>query len=246
MSNILEIKDLELTIDETKILDGVDMEIEEGVVQAIVGPNGAGKSSLAFAIMGLQGYRDVEGDMIYRGESLKDLSISERAKRGISLAWQEPARYEGLTVRNFIESVSKDGSEVTEEVMDMVGMDPDEYLDRAMDSGLSGGERKKIELASIIAMDPDLVLLDEPDSGIDVSSLERIFEGIKLLKERGTTVLLITHSASALEQAEYAFLMCCGSVVDQGEFSEISNYFEERCIPCDHKNEPEKSEEDLE
>ncbi len=240
--SILEVKDLELDKEDTQILDGVDLELKEGEVQALVGPNGAGKSSLAFAIMGLQEYRDVSGEIIYRGEPIEDFDISERAERGISLAWQEPARYEGLKVRKFINSAA-DGDSVAADVLEKVGMDPDRYLDRAVDSSLSGGERKKVEMASILAMQPDLVLLDEPDSGIDVASLDKIFESIDLLKENGTTVVLITHSATALSQAEYAYLMCCGSVVDEGPVDEVGEYFEEKCIPCDHKNRPDLNEE---
>ncbi len=237
--SILEVKNLRLIIEGNVILDGVDAEIKEGTVTALVGPNGAGKSSLSFAVMGLSGYRNIEGDILFKGESIKDLSIKERAKRGITLAWQEPARYEGLSVEEFIESASADG-ETAESVLDTMGMDTEEYLPRAMDSGLSGGERKKIELASALAMDPELVLLDEPDSGIDVSSLERIFDAIKLLKERGTTVILITHSPTVLKKAERAILMCGGSIVDRGSSEEIHRYFEDECLPCESKNEPKE------
>lgn len=234
---LLGVKDLHLLIEDTRILNGVNMEVEEGKVQAIVGPNGSGKSSLAFVIMGLQGYQDWTGEILYKGESLNGLSVSERAQKGIALAWQEPARYEGLTVESFLNASAGDEDEETvTDVLNAVGIEPESYLDRTMDSGLSGGERKKIEMASILAMEPDLVLLDEPDSGIDVESLEKIFDGIKLLKEKGSTVLLITHSAAALKQAEYAFLMGCGSIVKKGKVEEISQYFETKYVPCDHEN----------
>lgn len=238
--DILKIDGLSLSIDGNKILNDIDMEFEGGEIHALVGPNGAGKSSLAFAIMGLEGYRDVEGDIIFKDESIKNQSTFERAKRGITLAWQEPARYEGLTVKQFINAAAGNASDgIARKVLEDVGMVPGDYLDRTMDSGLSGGERKKIELASILAMDPTLVLLDEPDSGIDVNSLDRLFDGIKLLKEQGTTVILITHSPTVLKEADYSFLMCCGSVVDKGKPEKTKSYFEEKCIPCDHKNEPD-------
>jgi len=249
--SILEIKDLDLYVENTKILENINVEFEKGKVQALVGPNGAGKSSLAFSIMGLSEYQNTRGNIIYKGESIDDLSISERSDRGISLAWQEPARFEGLKVKDFINSASKkhktrksnDKNEkkedVAKEVLKRLGMDPKEYLDREVDSSLSGGERKKIEMASILAMEPDLVLLDEPDSGIDVSSLERIFESINFLKEKGATVILITHSEVTLNQAEYAYLMCGGSIIDDGPIGEIRRYFEDECLPCDTKNVPE-------
>ena len=237
---ILEIKDLGLSIDGTKILDDISIDIWEGYIHAVVGPNGAGKSSLAAVIMGLDGYRDVEGDIIFDGESIVDMTIDERGKRGITLGWQEPARFEGLTVAQFIKASANDGSDKkVEDCLEKVGMSPERYMDRAVDTSLSGGERKKVELASILAMDPKLVMLDEPDSGIDVESLEKIFDALKYLKQNGTTVILITHSAEVLKHAEHAFLMCCGRILDKGTEEHIDNYFENQCIPCDHKNRPE-------
>ncbi|PTD94373.1 ABC transporter ATP-binding protein [archaeon SCG-AAA382B04] len=242
--SVLEVRDLDLYMEDEQILDDVNISFEEGVVQAIVGPNGAGKSSLAFSIMGLKGYRDVEGEIVYDGEVINDLDVSERSKLGISLGWQEPARYEGLKVRDYLNAATDDeeNEDVSRDVLEKLGMDPDEYLDRAVDSSLSGGERKKIEMASLLAMEPDLVLLDEPDSGIDVSSLERIFDSIDYLVERDATVILITHSERTLEEANYAYLMCGGSVIDDGPIEDVGMYFEDKCLPCETKNIPQKKE----
>ena len=113
---------------------------------------------------------------------------------------------------------------------------------RAVDKTLSGGERKKIELASILVMMPQVVLLDEPDSGIDVESLERIFDAIKILKKRGSTVILITHSLKVLEHAEDAFLLCCGSLMEKGSGRSMCKYFKGKCMPCDHQNIPEATD----
>jgi Fe-S cluster assembly ATP-binding protein len=125
------------------------------------------------------------------------------------------------------------------QALELVGLDPNRYLERAVDRTLSDGERKRIELASILTMAPQLVLMDEPDSGIDVDALQRIFEAIRFLKEKGTTVLLITHSATVLEQADHAFLLCCGKLVEKGPVDKIMKYFGEKCIPCDHQNQPD-------
>jgi len=236
----LEIKNLSLTLNGKRILDNVNIDFWGGHVHAIVGPNGAGKSTLASAIMGLEGYRDIEGEILLDGKSIKNLGIDERARRGITLAWQEPARYEGLTVKNFLRAPAKDKSDGSiRSVLSMVDLDPDEYLKRAVDKTLSGGERKKIELASILATRPKVVMLDEPDSGIDVASLERIFDAIKLLKSQDSTVILITHSLAVLKQAEHAFLMCAGKIMEKGRAEKLSRYFKDKCIPCDHKNVPE-------
>lgn len=240
---ILKIKDLRLKINGNDLLNGLSIDFWEGYVHAVIGPNGAGKTTLGFTIMGLEGYKDYSGEIFFKGKPLKGLDIYQRSKKGITLAWQEPARFEGLTVEQFIlASAKQKKKEKVEECLRMVGMNPSEYKKRAVDKWLSGGERKKIELASIIAMEPELVILDEPDSGIDVASLENIFEAIKFLKEKGTTVILITHSPSVLRQAEHAFLLCNGAILEKGSISKIGKYFENKCIPCDHKNIPDQEE----
>ncbi len=239
-STVLEVKNVSLQLGAKQILDDLSLEFWSGHIHAVVGPNGAGKSTLASTIMGLSGYGDFSGDIRFDGQSLKGLTIDNRARLGITMAWQEPARYEGLTVERFVSAGAVDKSrENTAQALDIVGLNPDEYIDRAVDRTLSGGERKRIELASIMTMAPRLVIMDEPDSGIDVDALQKIFKAIRLLKERGTTVLMITHSATVLEKADHAFLICCGRMVEKGPVDGIMTYFGEKCIPCDHKNQPD-------
>ena len=242
--NILEIKNLSLQMGGKKILNDLSMDIWQGHVHAVVGVNGAGKSTLANTIIGLSGYRDFAGDILFKGSSIKEKNIDERAKLGITLAWQEPARFEGLTVEKFLRAAARDKSDkALKQALEDVAIDPDQYLNRAVDKTLSGGERKKIELASLLLMRPELVMLDEPDSGIDVASLENIFEALQQFKKFDATVILITHSPTVLEHAEHAFLLCCGRLIDKGPVDKIDRYFEERCIPCDHKNQPEENGE---
>ncbi|HDN51431.1 MAG TPA: ABC transporter ATP-binding protein [Thermoplasmatales archaeon] len=237
---ILSLKQVNLSLNGRKILQNLSMDFWKGRVHAVVGPNGAGKSTLAATVMGLEGYRKVRGEILFEGESITNMGIEERAKRGITLAWQEPARFEGLTVETFIRASAREKSDAEiQRVLQVVGLNPDEYRNRAVDRTLSGGERKKIELASILAMRPKLVLLDEPDSGIDVASLENIFEAIRVLRKDGTTVVLITHSLAVLAQAEHAFLICDGTLIEEGPMEQIRPYFEDKCIPCNHKNIPE-------
>lgn len=239
---IIELKNVNLLLNKKSILNNLTIDFWPDSVHAVVGPNGAGKSTLAATIMGLSGYTDIQGDILFNGESIKNLSVDERAKRGITLAWQEPARFEGLTVYDFIKSASKyKDIKSIKKTLIQVGLSPEEYLDRAVDKTLSGGERKKIELASILAMKPKVALLDEPDSGIDIESIEKIFEAVKLLKAEKTTVILITHSLAVLRQSEHAFLLCHGELIDKGPTEKIIPYFQGKCIPCDHKNEPEKN-----
>lgn len=234
---IMTISSLSLVLGDRKVIDNLSMEFWEGHIHAIVGPNGAGKSSLASTIMGLNGYRNITGDIRFRNESIIGMGVDERARLGISLGWQEPARFEGLSVRSYLSASNVEISTgQVEDALRRLGLNSDEYLDRKVDRTLSGGERKRIELSSLLVMHPPLVLLDEPDSGIDIEALDRIFEAIHYLKETGSTVILITHSTAVLKQAEHAFLLCHGAIVDKGVTSKIMQYFENKCIPCGHKN----------
>jgi len=240
---MLQIKNLSLAFEDKYVLKNLSIDFWDNHIHAIVGPNGAGKSTLAHTIMGLEQYRGHEGEIILDDKPLHTLSIDKRAQAGITLAWQEPARFEGVSVTDFIKAAG--GAEAEDKVGDylsMVGLEADSYRNRMVDAKLSGGERKRIELASIIAMRPRLVLMDEPDSGIDIEAIENIFTVIRELKKMGTTVILITHSAEVLKQADHAFLLCHGQLVDKGVVSDMISYFEGKCIPCQHKNEPDNKE----
>jgi len=241
--SILEIRGVTLEVGGRRILNEISLEVWPNTIHALIGPNGAGKSTLASTIIGLPDFRKIAGEILFEGKPLNGLSVDERARLGITMAWQEPARFEGLTVCQFIRAGAKDKSpERVEEALEQVGLDPKRYLTRAVDKTLSGGERKRIELASILAMEPKLVLMDEPDSGIDVEALDKIFEANRTLKANGATVIQITHSLAVLRQSEHAFLMCCGKVIDKGDVDKIAGYFENKCIPCDHVNAPRPEE----
>lgn len=235
MKTLLQLQNVSLAVNGRRILRNLSVDFWEGYIHSLIGPNGAGKTTVAGVIMGLSGYTNHEGDVLFEGRSIKGLPVWERARLGITLAWQEPARFEGLLVQDFIRAAAREKSEARlREVLEAVGLSPDRYLKRAVDRTLSGGERKRIELASILAMEPRLVLMDEPDSGIDVAALEYIFQALETLKARGTTVILITHSLTVLRHAEHAFLICCGRLIDKGSVEKIGRYFGEKCIPCDH------------
>ncbi len=237
---LLEIKNLSLNVNGNKLLNNINLSLNKGMTYAVVGPNGVGKTTLGHTIMGLEGYREFEGDIFFKGKSIKNLDVYERAAKGITLAWQEPARFEGISIEKFISSSGKDISpDDVSKILNDVGMEPENYLNRNVDKNLSGGERKKVELASILAMKPELVILDELDSGIDTETIENIFNAINYLKSNGSTIILITHSQSVLKQAEYAFLMCHGKILKEGKTPVINKYFTRKCLPCGHKNEPD-------
>ncbi|MGC8770294.1 MAG: ABC transporter ATP-binding protein [Brevinematia bacterium] len=241
--NILEIKNLSLERDGKFILKDINIDVWDGYVHAIIGQNGAGKSTLANTIMGLSAYKDFSGDILFEGKSIKNLSIDERARLGITLVFQEPARFEGLGVSDFILAGSKKKSkDIVIDALTKVGLDPLKYINRAVDKTLSGGERKRIELASVYAMKPRLILMDEPDSGVDIDSVKYIFDIIKEMKSEGSTIILVTHSPEVLKQAEHAFLLCGGMLVCKGETEKMFDYLSNRCSPCQHIGIPDKSE----
>ncbi len=206
------------------IVNNVSFGIKEGSIHAIIGPNGSGKSTLAYTIMGLESYKVSDGKIYFGGKDITHLSLTERAKLGITLAWQEPARIEGLTVKKYISLGIKDGISVKEKVfeaLNTVNLEPERYVNRNIDESLSGGERKRIELAAAIAMRPRLIILDEPDSGLDMIVIEdflNIFEKIKKLK---MTILLITHREDIGMVADYGTLLWRGDALMTDEFPRV-------------------------
>jgi Fe-S cluster assembly ATP-binding protein len=234
---LLVVNRVRLVVDGKPILKGVDLVVRKGEVHAVLGPNGAGKSTLACLIMGIGNLKSpTEGELIFKGELLNRKSIFERARMGITLAWQEPARFEGITVEEYLK-LSSGGSEHfdPEECLRLVGLDSG-YLLRFVDETLSGGERKRVELASVLAMNPELAILDEPDSGIDFASIDDIATLIKTMKSRGTTVLMITHREEIAEIADRASLMCDGRVVQTGSPKDVGLKFKNMCMRCEVKN----------
>lgn len=230
---MLKIENLNIRKDNRVILREIGLAVNSHEIYGILGPNGAGKSSLAYAIMGCNGYRPYQGKIIFDGEEITDLPIWERARLGITLAWQHEARFEGITVEDYLLLGMKkvEGGELVEALKNVL-LDPKEYLKRKVDKTLSGGERKRIELAAIFTMRPRLAILDEPDSGIDMLALDRIIEFVRDLRDRGTTVILITHRADVARIAKRAALIGEGYLVREGSSQEVVEYFENRCLVC--------------
>lgn len=236
MGILLRIDKISLNLDGRQILKDLSLSVKEGTIHSILGSNAAGKSSLAYVIMGCCDYTAQSGKIHFLGHDITNLPVSERAKMGITLAWQEPARFEGLTVKDYIAVGIKNRDDaLIAESLQQVLLETDDYLERRVDKTLSGGERKRIELAAIFAMRPKLVVLDEPDSGIDILALDNIINLIKSLNKQGTTVLLITHREEVSEIADITSLMCSGSIVHEGRPKEVGKYFKEKCIPCPTK-----------
>lgn len=228
---LLEIKNLAYIAGGKSILDGFSLSIESSEIHALLGTNGTGKSTLAYLIMGCEGYRPTFGGIRFEGQIINDLRIHERAAIGITMAWQEPVRFEGISVRNYLALANKDIDPA--HYLEMVGLHPELYLHRMVDKSLSGGERKRIELASILALHPKLAVLDEPDSGIDMLSTQDIVNVINAFKEHGSSVLLITHREEIVIIADKASQICNGKVVCSGSPDRVAEYYKSRkCLVC--------------
>ncbi|NHJ26270.1 MAG: ATP-binding cassette domain-containing protein [Candidatus Lokiarchaeota archaeon] len=206
------------------IVNNVSFGIKEGSIHAIIGPNGSGKSTLAYAIMGLSNYKPSQGRIIFNNLEITGMSITERARSGITLAWQEPARIEGLSVRKYISLGIKDQENLerrVRETLEIVNLPPEKYINRFIDDTLSGGERKRIELAAVVAMRPKLIILDEPDSGLDVIIVEDFLTIFNKIKELDMTILLITHREDIGMVADYGTLMWYGDALMTDEFPKV-------------------------
>ena len=230
---ILVVKNLYVKRNNRMILKGLNLEIEKNEIHAIIGPNGAGKSTLSYSLMGCNDYKIVSGEIIFKGKNIINKSITERAKMGMTLAWQEPARFEGITVKQYLSLGMREyDEEKIYKALEFVNLNPDIYLNRYVDDSLSGGERKRVELASILCLEPDLAILDEPDSGIDIVSLDEITKIFRYLKKNGSSVLIITHREEITNCADRASLLYDGRIIKTGDPKEVSEYYKRKCGKC--------------
>jgi Fe-S cluster assembly ATP-binding protein len=229
---LLDIHALTFEADHHPILDRLDLSIQPDEIHALLGANGSGKTTLAYVLMGCESYVPSGGRIAFNGTNLLPLKMYERARLGLTLAWQEPARFEGVTVREYLTLGKPDCD--PEPALRQVGLDPARYLSRRLDKALSGGERHRIELASVLSMKPKLAILDEPAAGIDMLSITHIIDIIRALKTAGGSVLLITHQEEIALIADRASQLCAGRVIFSGSPREAVDHFRGRaCVRCD-------------
>lgn len=229
---LLAARDLRVVLGGRPILDGLCLDVMPGSAHALLGPNGSGKSSVAYTFMGCSGYAPEAGTLTFAGERVEGLPLHERARRGMALAWQEPARFEGLSVADFLSLGAKE-QDLTA-CLNRVGLKPQAYLSRSLDKTLSGGERKRIELAGVLALGSRLAILDEPTAGIDLLSISDVMALIDELKRDGASVLLITHQEGLAEHADRASQLCGGRIVRSGAPREVIEHYKSRaCERCD-------------
>jgi Fe-S cluster assembly ATP-binding protein len=229
---LLDIHNLTFEVDRHSILDRLDLAIESQEIHALLGTNGSGKTTLAYVLMGCESYAPSAGTVLFDGTALLPMKMYERARLGLTLAWQEPARFEGVTVREYLTLGKPDCD--PEPALRQVGLAPERYLTRRMDKALSGGERHRIELASVLSMKPKLAILDEPAAGIDMLSINHIIDIIRALKAGGGSVLLITHQEEVALIADRASQLCAGRIIFSGSPREAVDHFRGRtCVRCD-------------
>lgn len=210
---LLELKDICFTRDNKKILDNVSLNIDSQKFIAITGPNGSGKSTLAKIIMGIE--KADSGKIILDGQDITDMPINERAKLGIGFAFQQPVKFKGLTVYDLLKIAANKNITRKEacECLAQVGLCAKEYVDREVNSSLSGGELKRIEIANIVLRQAKLTIFDEPEAGIDLWSFNNLIQVFESIREniKGTTIV-ISHQERILKIADEVILMRNGQI----------------------------------
>ena len=219
---MLELKNICFTRDNKKILDHVNLTIDENKLIAITGPNGSGKSTICKIIMGIE--KTDEGQVILNGEDITNLSIDERARKQISFAFQQPVKFKGITVYDIIRLSS--GKRINKkeacEILSSVGLCAKEYIDREVNGSLSGGELKRIEIATIAVRESQLTIFDEPEAGIDLwsfNNLIQIFEDLQ--KSKKASIVIVTHQERILNIADSVILMKNGKIEKIAQKEEI-------------------------
>lgn len=223
---MLEIKNLSYSVgengDNLEILKDVDLTVQDGSFAVITGPNGGGKTTLAKAIMGM--VKPDGGQILYNGVDITGMSITERARQGICYGFQQPPRFKGMKVSALLEIAAGRKLAMDEccQYLTSVGLCSNDYLDREVDAGLSGGEVKRIEIATILAKNGSLMIFDEPEAGIDLWSFTRLietFDGIH--KKSDSTMLVISHQERIINLADEIILVRGGKIAMQGPTKEI-------------------------
>ena len=231
---MLSIKNLHATVHDKKILNGVDLEIGAGEVQAIMGPNGSGKSTLSYVLSGREGYEVTAGEVIYKGKNLLELDIHERAGEGIFLAFQYPVEIPGVSSMNFLrtslnsvrryrgeEEISGvDFLKLVRATAKSLRMD-DKLLQRPVNVGFSGGEKKRNEVLQMSLLEPSFAVLDETDSGLDIDALKAVADGVNAMRAPDRSSLVITHYQRLLGYIipDHVHILAKGKIAESGDKS---------------------------
>tara|TARA_B110000014_G_scaffold249405_1_gene224673 strand:- start:248 stop:1003 length:756 start_codon:yes stop_codon:yes gene_type:complete len=229
---MLQIKDLHVSIGETKILNGISLSIKAGETHAVMGPNGSGKSTLANVIAGNPNYSVDKGEIIYKDNNIVQMPPDERAKEGVFLAFQYPVEIPGVKNRQFLKTALdakrvhsgqaempiREFNKLYQEKIKLVGM-KSELSKRFVNDGFSGGEKKRNEILQLAVLQPQLALLDETDSGLDIDALKTIAESVKILQNPELSIMLVTHYQRILTYItpDYVHVLMDGKIVKSGD-----------------------------
>jgi Fe-S cluster assembly ATP-binding protein len=242
MEELLKIENLHARVEDAEILRGVDLTVKRGEVHAIMGPNGSGKSTLANVLAGRELFEVTAGSVTYEGKDLLDLAPEERAREGVFLAFQYPVEIPGVNntyfLRTALNSIRKHRGEEELDAMDFLQLVrdkmklvdlPETLMNRAVNEGFSGGEKKRNEILQMAVLDPQLAILDETDSGLDIDALRIVAEGVNRLKNEKHAVIVITHYQRLLNYLvpDYVHVMASGRIVRSGG-RELAEELEEK------------------
>ena len=231
--NILEIRGLNVSAEEKQILHDLDLSVKPGTTHILMGPNGAGKSTLGHAIMGNPEYAVTGGTIVFDGQDITDATPDKRAHAGLFLSFQTPVEVPGVPLFTFLRAIVAQRPDLKlrgpklkrriAEIMDLLNMD-EAYLDRELNVGFSGGEKKKVEMLQLLLLQPKLAILDETDSGLDVDALDTVSRAIRAYQELGGALLIITHNTRILEHVavDTVHVLVRGAVVDESDSSLIA------------------------
>tara|TARA_E500000178_G_C17010537_1_gene750299 strand:+ start:940 stop:1674 length:735 start_codon:yes stop_codon:yes gene_type:complete len=239
---MLEIKDLHVSIDDKKILKGLNLTVKAGEIHAIMGPNGSGKSTLSSVIAGNEDYEITNGSIIYKNENIEDLSAEERANKGIFMSFQYPIEIPGITVTNFIKTAINSNlkargqkemaaNEMLKKIRDkakLLEIDS-KFLSRSLNEGFSGGEKKRNEIFQMAMLEPSLAILDETDSGLDIDALRIVANGVNKIKSSSNAIVIITHYQRLLDHIipDYVHVLQDGKIAKSGN-KELAFELEEK------------------
>ena len=220
---MLKVKNLTYVADGRKILDDVSFELKSGSFLVITGPNGSGKSTMAQILMGIK--KRSAGQIIFNDQDITDLGVTERAKLGLAFAFQQPVRFKGIQPVKFKGLIVEELLEIAGDtkILPKVGLDPEKYLERELNSTLSGGELKRIEIATALARKAKLTIFDEPEAGIDLWSFEKLTDALSELKkqQKNGSVIIISHQERILKIADQIMILEKGKIKSFGAAAEI-------------------------